>query len=209
MQNETASKETSRLEAFSDGVFAIAITLLILELIQVLKTDDGSGLTKLLFHHWHSMLAYLIGFLTILICWINHHLVFNYIQKSDSLLMWINGLVLFVVTFTPFPTAILAEYLEKDSHTAVFIYGCNYLLMSIAAYGISAYTYHKHFIPESKRKEYYAFVKLYKYSIIFTFLNLIVCMISVPVSLGLYFILFIVFAFPREFSVWLIRAKNK
>jgi len=207
-KSEKASKETSRLEAFSDGVFAIAITLLILELIQILKVDDGNGLTHLLLNHWHSMLAYLIGFLTILICWINHHLVFNYINKSDSLLMWINGLVLFVVTFTPFPTAILAEYLEKDSHTAVFIYGFNYLLMSIAAFGISSYTYHKHFIPENTRDEYFAIVKLYRYSIVFTFLNLFVCMLSASLALILYFVLFIVFAFPKEFSVRLMQRGN-
>src|SRR4051812_5204989 len=103
-------KELLRLEAFSDGVFAIAITLLILELIQALHFDVEVTLFRMLLMNWKYFLAFLIGFCTILICWINHHLVVSYIEKTDSRLFWVNGFVLLVVTFTPFPTAILAEY---------------------------------------------------------------------------------------------------
>ncbi len=77
-------KETHRLELFSDGVFAIAITLLVLELIQKLHPENGTELIGYYVHHWQPFLAFLIGFLTILVCWINHHHVFTYIHKMDS-----------------------------------------------------------------------------------------------------------------------------
>jgi uncharacterized membrane protein len=112
---ESGPKETARLEAFSDGVFAIAITLLVLELISMLHPQNGETLLDFCLHHWEPFAAFLIGFLTILVCWINHKHVFDYIKKTDSNLPWVNGFVLFMITFTPFPTAILAEYLGRKA----------------------------------------------------------------------------------------------
>lgn len=81
---ENRLKATSRLVAFSDGVFAIAITLLVLELIQILHLQSGERLLKSILHHWEPFLAFFMGFLTILVCWINHNHVFDYIKKTDS-----------------------------------------------------------------------------------------------------------------------------
>lgn len=206
---EGGAKETSRLETFSDGVFAIAITLLILDLIEILHPETGEGLVNLLLTHWESLLAFIIGFLTILICWINHHLVFVYLQKTDSNLMWVNGFVLLMVTFTPFPTAILADYFAKETHTALAFYGVNYFLMSLAAYSLCAYSYNKHLIKEESRELFYYFKLLYWYSIIYTFLVFFVCFISMPAALFFYCVLFIVFAFPREFARRIMRMKTK
>src|SRR4051794_35286062 len=100
-KNESKPKETSRIELFSDAVFAIAITLLVLDLIQILHFQSENGLLKTCLHHWQSFLAFIIGFITILVCWINHHVAFEYIKKVDIKLMWINGFLLFVVTLTP------------------------------------------------------------------------------------------------------------
>src|SRR6187402_3707698 len=108
------NKETTRLEIFSDGVFAIAITLLVLELIQTLHPGTDATILENAKHHWQSFLAFAIGFITILICWINHHTAMNFISKTDNRFMWINGFLLFVVTLTPYPTAILAQYLTSD-----------------------------------------------------------------------------------------------
>src|SRR5215216_6436335 len=135
-EKEIKSKQLLRLETFSDGVFAIAITLLILELIQVLHTGSREGLLQLLTGNWKSFVVFLVGFLTILICWINHHLVLSYIEKTDSKLLWVNGFVLLVVTVTPFPTAILAEYLQRESHMALAVFSFNYIMMAVAAYSI-------------------------------------------------------------------------
>ncbi len=149
--NEFEPKQTSRLEAFSDGVFAIAITLLVLELIQVLKTNSDEPLIPTLLHHWRSFLAFTIGFITILVCWINHHLALEYVRKVDISFMWINGFLLFLVTLTPFPTAILAEYLEKEPGMALTIFGINYFLISVAADWICTYAYNHHLIAETSR----------------------------------------------------------
>lgn len=181
--SEIASKETSRIEAFSDGVFAIAITLLILELIQLLHQEASGGLVNHLIRNVNSFLAFSIGFLTILICWINHHLVFTHIKKVDSNLMWVNGFVLLVVTFTPFPTSILAEYFEKEHHTALAIFGFNYFMMSLAACSLATYVYNKHLIEEDARQLFYYYTLLYRYSIIYTFLIFFICFVSVPVAI--------------------------
>src|SRR3954453_13025091 len=90
-------KETTRIEAFSDAVFAIAITLLILE-IHVPVTNDTETFLHSLLHEWTSFLALLIGFFTILVCWINHHYMFSMIHKSNSVLLLLNGFKLLVVT---------------------------------------------------------------------------------------------------------------
>jgi len=161
---KTKSKELFRLETFSDGVFAIAITLLILELIQILHYSNRTPLYQLLLSNWKSLQNKLLSVLTILICWINHHLVISYMEKTDSNLFWINGFVLLVVTFTPFPTAILAEYLEKESNHALAFFGFNYVMMSIAAYSISVYTLNK-LAKKTGSDLLYYHTLLYKYSI--------------------------------------------
>jgi len=201
------SKELLRLETFSDGVFAIAITLLILELIQILHYNYKAPLFQMLLDNWKSFVAFLIGFLTILICWINHQLVLSYTEKADSKLFWINGFVLLVITFTPFPTAILAEYLEKESNHALALFGFNYVMVAIAAYSISSYVL-KRLAKKSDNDLLYYHTLLYKYSIFYTLIVFFICFVSVPVAVFFYVILFFVFAFPKEFSIRLLKWRN-
>jgi uncharacterized membrane protein len=197
--NEKGPNETARLETFSDGVFAISITLLVLELIQFLHPQNNQHFLKSLHDHWEPFLAFIIGFITILICWINHHHAFNYIIKVDGKFMWVNGFLLFMVTLTPFPTAILAGFLKSEGKIALAIYGFNYFLIAIAAYSICSYAYRKRLIKENSR-HFFNYVRLtYGYSIIYTFIAFLVCFISIPVAIALYVILFFVFAFPKEF----------
>ena len=82
--NESKAKEASRVELFSDGVFAIAITLLVLDLVQILHAPSEYRLLQRCLHHWQAFLAFTIGFITILVCWINHHAAFEYIMKVDT-----------------------------------------------------------------------------------------------------------------------------
>ena len=106
-------KETGRLEAFSDGVFAVAITLLVFSL-QVPTLDNPSTsehLVRMLLLRWPSYLAFFISFATILIMWISHHALFKLIDKSDTLFMFANGFLLLLVTTVPFPTQLVAMYL--------------------------------------------------------------------------------------------------
>ena len=199
-KNQTRTKETSRVEAFSDGVFAIAITLLVLELIQTLHAQPGEGLLKKCLNHWESFVAYTIGFITLLICWINHHIAFEYIRKVNTTFMWINGFLLFVVTLTPFPTAVLAEYLGKESRTALAIFGVNYILIAIAADAICSYAYNHHLIDEEHREYYYSYKLIYRYAIFFNVIAFLLCFVSIVIPIILYSILFVFFAAPKEFS---------
>ena len=123
----SADRDTGRIEAFSDGVFAIAITLLIIE-IGVPHLDEeppGMTLAGALVGLWPSFLAYVISFLQIGVIWANHHNRFRFIERSDHGLLFLNILFLMCVAFIPFPTALLAEYLEgtpDERQTAGVIY---------------------------------------------------------------------------------------
>ena len=206
---ENRLKETARVEFFSDGVFAIAITLLVLELIQMLHPQNGESPLKSYFHHWERFLAFLIGFLTIMVCWINHHHVFGYIKKSDGKLLWVNGFVLLMITFTPFPTAILAEYLGTDGKFALSIFGFNYFMIALASYWLCTYSYNKSLIDEDDR-EFFNCVKLtYAYAIPYTFVAFLICFIYIPAAILFYLLLFYVFAFPKEFATRLLKRKQE
>jgi TMEM175 potassium channel family protein len=113
-------KDTGRIEAFSDGVFAIAITLLILEIrVPHLPVESGAAaLCAALGGLWPSYVAFLTSFLTIFIMWANHHAIFHLVRRADARFLYANGFLLLLVTFVPFPTAILAEYLERPAAPA-------------------------------------------------------------------------------------------
>jgi uncharacterized membrane protein len=138
--SEGDEKETGRLEAFSDGVFAIAITLLVLDL-KVPKPSElpagpgplgTHGLLAALLAQWPTLLAYLTSFLSILVMWVNHHLLFSLIRRTDHLFLYLNGLLLLFVTFVPFPTALVAAYLERREATAAAaLYSASYLCIAI------------------------------------------------------------------------------
>jgi uncharacterized membrane protein len=121
---------TTRLETFSDGVFAIAATLLILE-ITVPKPLHGSLGSELL-HLWPSYLAYATSFITIGIIWVNHHAIFQLVDRVDRRLLFVNTFLLLDVAFIPFPTRLVAEFLRSpDERDAVLAYDCTLVLMAI------------------------------------------------------------------------------
>jgi TMEM175 potassium channel family protein len=127
--------ETSRVEAFSDGVFAVAITLLALDL----RPGSGSTLGRQLLERGAiaHYAAYLVSFLVIGIIWVNHHSVFRQIARVDRVLLFINLLLLLFVAAIPFPTALLAEHLTEpvDSHPAAFAYSAVMFLMG-SSFGV-------------------------------------------------------------------------
>ena len=133
-------------------------------------------------------------------CWINHHVALEYVKKVDTNFFWINGFLLFVVTLTPFPTAILAEYLEKESRTALAFFGFNYILISIAADSICTYAYNHHLIEE-KDREFYSYYKIiYRYAIFYTIVAFLLCFVSIIIPVVLYLVLFAAFAAPKAFA---------
>ena len=125
------ASETTRVEAFSDGVYAIAITLLILEIKVPHHTPDRS-LGDALLALWPSYLAFLTSFFTIGVMWINHHRLFTLIQKCDTGLLVTNLLLLLGVTWIPFPTALLAEYIgHEGDNLAAVVYSGSFFVISI------------------------------------------------------------------------------
>src|SRR6266576_1151284 len=124
---------SSRVEAFSDGVFAIAITLLILD-IKVPKVAPDQHLWAALGQQWPSYAAYVVRFLVIGIIWLNHHTLFGNVARVDRGLIVINLLLLLVVAAIPWPTALMAEYLRDDtaSHDAAVVYSSVMVLVAIA-----------------------------------------------------------------------------
>lgn len=130
---------TSRTEAFSDGVFAIAATLLVLEL-KVPQVEEGQLLVTLL-ERWPSYATYTVSFLTIGIIWVNHHTIMDRVRRVDRPLLFINLIFLMVVAAIPFPTALLADYLVEghDDRLAATIYGGTMWAMGLAICAIWAY----------------------------------------------------------------------
>src|SRR6185503_2214195 len=118
-----SQKETTRVEAFSDGVFAIAITLLVLDLKVPRVHPADEDLVAYLRSQWPTYAAFLSSFTTIGIMWLNYHRLFNLIARVDTPLMIYNGLLLLGVTLTPWPTALVAEYHgQPAATTAALVY---------------------------------------------------------------------------------------
>ena len=103
--------ETARVEAFSDGVLAIVVTLLVLELKVPRGLETEAAVRHALAEEWHAYLAFLTSFATVGIMWVNHHRLFTLIGRIDHWLLMLNLLLLLMICVVPFPTAIVSEYL--------------------------------------------------------------------------------------------------
>ena len=129
--------DRGRLEAFSDGVFAVAITLLVFNLAVPIPGHGPLG--GQLVSHWPSFAAYLVSFLTIGIIWVNHHTLFRNFADVDRTMLFLNLLMLFFVVTIPFATATMAAYLRSggvDASLAAAIYQGVFLCMSLAFGGL-------------------------------------------------------------------------
>ncbi len=122
--------KTSRLEAFSDGVFAVAITLLILEI----NVPEGENLWHQLKEEWPSFASFFVSFWVIGIIWVNHHGLLDHLKRTDRGVLYLNLLVLMTVVFIPFSTALMAEHLKSgaDERVAALVYALAFLAMGIA-----------------------------------------------------------------------------
>jgi uncharacterized membrane protein len=116
------------METYSDGVFAIAATLLVLEFSVDSSDELGSQLLQL----WPSYLAYLTSFITIGIIWMNHHHAVSLMGRTDRTFLFINNLLLMTVAFLPFPTKLVAQFLQSDGEKAAALtYAATFVLMSV------------------------------------------------------------------------------
>ena len=131
--------DTGRIEAFSDGVFSIAATLLVLELS--VPEADFNDLWKGIADQWPSYLSYATSFLTIGGIWLVHHAIFRRLRFADSTVTRLNLLLLMAVAFLPFPTKLVAEAIDSTSaeRTAVLFYGATLLVISLLVTAILRY----------------------------------------------------------------------
>jgi uncharacterized membrane protein len=124
--------DSRRVESFSDGVFAVAITLLIFSLLPI---GQGALSYRSLAHAWPQYAAYVVSFLTIGIMWMNHHTLFGHVRLVDRPLMVLNMLLLMGVVAIPFPTALVAEHLTgpnaSGGRPAAVVYGLVMILISL------------------------------------------------------------------------------
>jgi uncharacterized membrane protein len=143
-----AQRDTSRLVAFSDGVFAIAITLLILE---IKPPSEDEHLLHGLLALWPSYLAYALTFLFIGQVWANHHVMFDHIRAADRTMLLLNTLVLMVVAFLPFATSVLAEALRDgdDQRTAVVFYAIAFDLTALAFNAVWQYARRRRLLSDA------------------------------------------------------------
>ena len=134
---------TARLETFADGVFAIAATLLILNVDAQIGEQSGA-LGHRLLEIWPSYIAYAVSFVTIGIIWSNHHTVMGQLGRVDRTFLMLNVLLLLCVAFVPFPTRLIAEHLRNrhDLEAAALAYGATMTVMSVTYFTLWMYASH-------------------------------------------------------------------
>jgi len=126
-------KETVRMEGFSDAIFAIAITLLVLDLHVPESVDGNIDLGAYLKEQWPAFLAFTISFFSIFIMWVNHHKLFKQIYSRNTAITFANGLILFFVTAVSYPTALLSKFFTGPSaNVAVAVYTGLFVLINLS-----------------------------------------------------------------------------
>ena len=197
------SSETSRVEAFSDGVFAIAITLLILD-VHVPSVSQGN-LGAALIRQWPTYLAYLISFAFIGIMWVNHHRLFNHIRRSDNGLMFLNLLLLLGVSVVPFPTALLAAHYYSGGRTiAAAVFNGTYVVIAIFFNVLWRHVVRGGLLDASTQESAAAISRQYSIGPISYLICFGLTWISVPASLVINIALAVFFAVPPK----LLREKH-
>ena len=190
---------TSRIEAFSDGVFAIAITLLVLEIHVPEDPEDGLGAALL--DQWPAYASYVVSFFVIGIIWVNHHAVFDHLERADRPLLFLNLVLLMFVGLLPWPTNLLATYMQEggaDERVAAVVYSGTMTLMGATFGALWLYaTRHRQLLgdtltPEEIRtltRRFTAGSPLYAVSIL-------VALVSAPACLALNALLAVYYALP-------------
>ena len=142
------------MEAFSDGVFAIAITLLILA-VGIEQSLASGDLRHTLIHLWPAYIAYIVSFLTIGIMWVNHHQIFRHFERVDRPLLLLNILLLMCISFTPFPTRVVADNAQNagNRQAAAVLYGATMTLTAICFFAVWIYGSRRLLRPDADRRE--------------------------------------------------------
>lgn len=191
------SSETGRVEAFSDGVFAIAITLLILDL--KVPPPQSGHLAHALARQWPTYFAFLISFAFIGIMWVNHHRLFNHIRKSDNGLLFLNLLLLLGITGVPFPTALLAAHLGgADRRTAAAVFNGFYVVIAIFFNVLWRHAVRRNLLDAHTLESAESISRQYAVGPISYLICFGLTWVSVPLSLAVNIALAVFFAIPAK-----------
>ncbi|HEX2622218.1 MAG TPA: TMEM175 family protein [Phototrophicaceae bacterium] len=204
-QPPTPVNHTSRLEAFSDGIFSIAVTLLVFSLQVPHDLPPGKTLLTALGELWPGYFAFFVSFTTIGIMWINHHNMFKLINRTDHTLLVLNGLLLMMITFVNFPTAVLGTYIQNpdEGHTAAVLYNATFVVTAVFYNLLWRYaTYHRRLIdPAVPQTALNRITVSYSFGPLLYLAAAILSFFSVPAGLGLSALLAIFFAIPSGMSL--------
>jgi uncharacterized membrane protein len=188
---------TSRLEAFSDGVFAIAGTLLVLELR---IPADSPDLTRALLDLWPAYAAYLVSFLTIGIIWVNHHTLLEHCRRVDRRFLYLNLLLLVSVGIVPFPTSLVDRYIlsETGATAALVVYGIGALLIAVAFSGVFFYaTYDGRLVGDhAAARRIWAEGRLFPIGLVAYSLGIALAFVAPIASLAVYGLTALFYALP-------------
>ena len=200
LRQSNDDRGTGRTEAFSDGVIAVAITLLILD---IHVPDVQTGLLQALLNQWPTYLGYVTSFLVITIFWANHHNMFRHIQQVDYALLLINALFLMCIAFIPFVTSLLTKYITSptNQHTAAIVYGATLLLNGMLFNAIWWYAVGKRRLvrrdldaPAVQR-----LTRGYLFGLPFYALAIVLSLLNVELSLAFYILIDLMYGLPINF----------
>ncbi|HLK16481.1 MAG TPA: TMEM175 family protein [Fimbriimonadaceae bacterium] len=189
-------KESARLEALSDGVFAVAITLLVLEIKVPAALGPDQSLGHELLKLWPQFLAFVLSFMSIGIMWMNHHRIFKLLARTDDGLQVVNGALLLLITFVPFPTAVFAQNLmTSHAPAAAAFYSATFVVCALVFNLLTAYIRRRKLLGPScetqefahgLRKQYFIGPSAYSLLTGIAFVNVYACL-ALHVLLALYF----------------------
>jgi uncharacterized membrane protein len=200
MRQTIDDRGTGRTEAFSDGVIAVAITLLILD---IHVPDVQTGLLQALLSQWPNYLGYVTSFLVIIIFWANHHNMFRNIYQVDYALLLINAFFLMCIAFIPFATALLTKYITSptNQHTAANVYGATLLLNGMLFNTIWWYAVWKRRLVrrDLDAQAMHRITKGYLFGLPFWALAIVLSLINVELSLAFFILIDLIYFLPIRF----------
>lgn len=197
------AREAGRLEAFSDGVFAIAITLLVLDLhVPVGRDIAHGGLVHALLVQWPIYMAYVLSFVTLLVFWMNHHTTFKHITRTNQAFLILNGLLLMAISVIPFTTALLAEYIQRpERKTVELVYSGTFVIAGLIYNLLGVYATRNRRLTARKAdmRTIGGITRQFPSGLAAYALSFVVAFFSAEISLAICILLAIYFALPSEF----------
>lgn len=198
----TATADTRRIEALSDGVFAVAMTLLIIDIRvpELTFKPDLAELGRAVLGLWPHFATYAVSFLIVGLYWVSHHLLFDLIRRSDRGLMWLNMFFLLFVVVIPFSTALLGRY--NDNHFAVFFYGVNMIFVGLSLQGLWTYATTGHRLVDKELEAHtirLGTVRLLAVPVIGA-ISMAISLLSIPVGMAIYVAALVVYSWPGKWT---------